>query len=317
MDRRLASVSGMSESKPSRGAKRIIDKLVVNVIDWGELNVHHNMADVSFDASAEGAGQVRPDGSMVFGTRVGRAFERAADDGHAMTPEEVAEFRDAIREVTFTALDKRIEERAAGPDGADGPGGMRIGAGDEADRFLNDGLRRTDWAVNGDRICYRVSPELGSRLRDAEPGAPVQPVAENAAFALADQYARARGDWPDLAVRDLLKAPRDQVFEKVVDAKLASQLRDHYQPMRAALSDLRARLANDVRAEFRQLADEPHLSTAQVQERVAQVCERVDDAARTVKETIGAMGTQQTGRESDAGARKGAVDRSRSGGITR
>lgn len=304
----------MSESKPSRGAKRIIDKLVVNVIDWGELNLHHNMAEVSFDASADGAGQVRPDGSMVFGARVGRSFERAAEHGHAMTREEVAEFRDAIREVTFTALDKRIEDRAAE---ADGPVGMRIGAGDEADRFLNDGLRRTDWAINGDRICYRVSPELGSRLRDVEPGVLVQPVAENAAFALADQYARARSDWPDMAVRDLLKAPRDQVFEKVVDAKLASQLRDHYEPMRAALSDLRARLANDVRTEFRQLADEPHLSTAQVQERVVKVCERVDDAARTVKETIGAMGAQQAGRESGAGARNGAVDRSRSGGIAR
>ncbi|MGW6199186.1 hypothetical protein ACWF0M_23770 [Kribbella sp. NPDC055110] len=287
--------------QPSPGAKRMLDKLVVNVIDGGELPVHHNMAGVSFDASTGPVGQVQADGSMAFDDTVGRAFETAAERGRSMTMEEVDELRHAIRAVTFTALDKRIEDRQTEPGK---PVEMRLDAGTEADQFLNDGLRHADWAINGDRICYRLSPELGSRLRDVMPRELGQPVAEDAAVSLADQYARACGEWTDNAVRDLLKAPREQVFETVVDAKLAAVLRDDFEPVRDALAELRGRLANDVRTEFQQLSGEPHLRMSDVQERVAAACERVDDAARIVKETVNSMPAQQTGRPVEAGARR-------------
>jgi hypothetical protein len=272
--------------QPSPGAKRILDKLLVNVIDGGEFYVHHNMAGVSFDSTAGRVGAVQPDGSIVAGDAVGRAFENAAERPQSLTSDEAAEFRHAVRLVTFAALDKRLEDR---PTAAGKPLEMALDAGTEADRFLNDGLRHADWAVNGDRICFRLSPELGARLRDVQEGEPENPVARDAALALADQYAQARSDWPDSAVRDLLKVPREQVFERVVDAKLAAHLRDNFEPVREALTDLRARLADDVRAEFQQLSEEPQLTASDVQARVAKVCGRVDDSARTVKETLGAM----------------------------
>lgn len=287
----------MSTSQPSHGAKTILDKLVVNVIDWGELKVHRNTGGVSFDASTGPLGAVRPDGSMVFDNAIGRAFEAAAERPHSLSSDEVTELRHAIRVVTFTALDKRIEARET--EGG-GPIKMALDVGGEADRFLNDGLRHADWAVNGDRICYRLSPELGSRLRDAQEGEPEHPVARDAALALASQYGRALGEWPDNAVRDLLKAPREEIFERVVDAKLASHLRERFEPTREALSDLRARLTDDVRTEFQRLAQEPHLKASDVQGRVAAVCERVDDSARTVKETLNAVPLQQPDRSSAA-----------------
>ncbi|WP_329002049.1 hypothetical protein OHA18_03210 [Kribbella sp. NBC_00709] len=289
----------MNAWQPSPGAKQILDKLVTNVIDWGELNVHHNMAGVSFDASAGPLGAVHPDGSMVFDDSIGRAFESAAERPQALSSDEVAELRHAIRVVTFTALDKRIENRETE---GDGPIRMALDAGSDADRFLNDGLRHADWAVSGDRICFRLSPELSSRLQDTQEGEPEHPVAREAAVALAAQYARARGEWPDNAVRDLLKGPREQAFERVVDAKLAAQLREKFEPAREALSDLRARLTDDVRTEFQRLAEEPQLAAAEVQGRVAAVCGRVDDSARTVKETLSAMPLQQADRSSTAAA---------------
>ena len=296
----------MSTWQPSPGAKRILDKLVVNVIDGGEVMIHHNTAAVSFDPSAGPVGAARDDGSMVFDDAVGRAFETAAERPHSLTTDEVTELRHAIRAVTFTALDKRLEDRATE---AGRPLQMRLDAGNAADRFLNDGLRHADWAINGDRICYRLSPELGTSLRQVPTDEPERPVAREAALALAAQYARAHGDWPDNAVRSLLKVPREQVFESVVDAKLAAHLRENFEPARDALADLRARLTDDIRTEFQQLSQEPHLETSEVQRRVAAVCERVDDSARTVKETLNAVAAQQSGRPSATGARKSAAER--------
>jgi hypothetical protein len=51
-------------------------------------------------------------------------------------------------------------------------------------------------------------------------------------------------------------------------------------------------LADDVRAEFQQLSQAPHLKASDVQARVAKVCGRIDDAARTLKETLGALPAQ-------------------------
>lgn len=285
----------MSTWQPSPAAQRILYDLVVRVIDWGELKVHRNTAGVTFDAGVDDVGAVQADGSMVFGDSVGRAFEKAGERPQSLTDAEVAGLRHAIRHVTFTTLDKRHERL--------GPTELRdfepgLGAGGVADRFLNDGLRHADWAVSGDRICYRLSPELGSRLRDVQEGEPENRVARDAGLALADQYAKARGEWLDTGVRDLLETPRDQVFEKVVDVKLAAQLRDQFEPAQEGLTGLRARLTSEVRAEFEQLAAEPHLETSEVQARVGAVCGRVDESARTVKESLAAIPARQPGARS-------------------
>jgi hypothetical protein len=282
----------VSTWQPSREARRTIDKLLVQVIDWGELNLHANTADVSFDASAEPLGEVRPDGSMVFPESIGRAFEE---------PQDVADFRRAIHVVTVTALNKRME----GPLDEAGrlvPRGLRLEAGGAADEFVNDGLREAYWAVNGDRICLRLSPELGPELRDAQ-DAPDRPVARDAALALADSYGRALHDWPDNAVRSLLRTPRDEVFEAVVDAKLASQLRDEFTPVaRDALSELRQRLANGLRTGFEQLSEESRLRPGQARDQVAELLKPVDESARTVKETFTAVTGQQSARLSTTSA---------------
>ncbi|HET6739216.1 MAG TPA: hypothetical protein VFH76_09785 [Kribbella sp.] len=285
----------MSTWQPSPAAQRLLDDLVVRVIDWGELEVHRNTAGVSFDPGVDDVGAVQADGSMVFGDSVGRAFETAGERPQSLSDAEVAELRHAIRHVTFTTLDKRHERL--------GPAELRefepgAGAGDAADRFLNDGLRHADWAVSGDRICFRLSPELGSRLRDVQEGEPENRVARDAGLALADQYAKARGEWLDTGIRELLETPRDQVFEKVVDAKLAAQLRDQFEPAQEGLAGLRARLTSEVRAEFEQLAAEPHLETSAVQAQVGAVCGRVDESARTVKESLAAIPGRQPGTRS-------------------
>jgi hypothetical protein len=283
----------MSTRQPSHGAHRIISKLVVNVIDWGELYIHRNQADVSFDASAGPLGVVQPDGSMVFDESVGRAFERAAEP-HPLSSAEVAEFRQAIRAVTFTALNKRVEGYEQ-EDGRFEGREMLLDADNEADQFVNVGLREAHWATNGQRICYRLSPDLGSRLMDAQDG-PGQDVARNAAMALADQYAQARGDWPDNAVQGLLKTPRDEVFERVVDATLAHHLREKFEPAKEALAELRAGMANDLRTGFRELS-RSDAEPSEVQGRVAALCARVDESARTVKETLTAMARHQPGSQ--------------------
>lgn len=285
----------MSTWQPSPAAQRLLDDLVVRVIDWGELKVHRNTAGVSFDAGADDVGAVQADGSMVFRDAVGRAFEKAGERPQSLTDADVAELRDAIRHVTFTTLDKRHERLSPSELRDFEPG---LGAGGVADRFLNDGLRHADWAVNGDRICYRLSPELGSRLRDVREGEPENRVARDAGLALADQYAKARGEWLDTGVRQLLEAPRDQVFEQVVDVKLAAQLRDQFEPAQEGLAGLRARLTSEVRAEFEQLAAEPQLETSEVQARVGAVCGRVDESARTVKESLAAIPARQPGARS-------------------
>jgi hypothetical protein len=250
------------------------------------------MAAVSFDASAPLRGEARSTGELVFPESVGRAFEQ---------PQNVAEYRQAVHAVTVTALDKRIEGTYDG-DGKFEPQDLRLDPGLSGDYFVNDGLREAYWAANGDRICLRLSPELGADLL-AAPDPCDRPLARDAALALADTYARTRNEWPDTSVKDLLRAPRDKVFETVVDAKLASQLRQAYTPeAREALGELRGGLVRGLRTGFENLAEETHLGRAEVNVRVAELMKPVDETARTVKETFNAMAAQQSGRGSASSA---------------
>ncbi|GAA1574158.1 hypothetical protein GCM10009804_33600 [Kribbella hippodromi] len=280
----------MSEWQPSAEAQRDIEKLVLRVIDWGELPVLRNFAEVSFDSEAPPQGAVRPDASMVFPEWVGQAFE---------PPQQAAELRRAAHAITLTALNKRIEKLPEGE--TDGPARLRLDEVDRAaDQFVNDGLREAYWAANGDRICLRLKPELGPELldvpdlpavRDGAPG----PVARDAALALASSYGEARGEWPDLAVRELLEAPRDEVFETVVDGKLAAQLRDGYTPeTREALSELRGRLSAELRTGFEQLSREPELAPGTAHARVAELMKPIDESAQTVRLAFTARSAQQS-----------------------
>ena len=260
----------MSARQPSRGARRLIDKLVVNLIDLHEVPIQHAQHDAWF-ASDGPLGVVQPDGSMVFDESVGRALERAAEPGR-LSDREVADFRQAMQVVTFTALNKRV-------DGYE----IVLDADDQADQFVNAGMREAYWAVHGQRIAYNLSPELGSRLL-AAPDPPGHPVAREAALALANQYAKAHHELPDRAVRALLRVPRDQVFENVADATLAHHLRDDFESAQEALSELRAGMANDLRTGFRELA-QSDAEPSEVHGRVAALCARVDEQARTARET--------------------------------
>jgi hypothetical protein len=267
----------MSTRQPSPGARRIIDKLVVNLIDLNEVHIQRAQYDASFGSDGP-LGVAHQDGSMVFDESVGRALERAAEPGR-LSDREVADFRQAMQVVTFTALNKRV-------DGYD----IVLDADDEADQFVNVGMREAYWAVHGQRIAYNLSPELGSRLLDAK-DAPGHPVAREAALALANQYAKGYHELPDRAVRALLRVPRDQVFEAVVDATLTYHLYDKFEPAKEALSELRAGMANDVRMGFQELS-RSDAEPSEVQGRVAALCARVDDSARTVKETLTTVAPQ-------------------------
>ncbi|MFF0342506.1 hypothetical protein [Kribbella sp. NPDC004875] len=286
----------MNTWQPSPAAQRTLDKLLLQVIDWGEqMNLHRNMAAVTFDASAPPGGQVQSTGELVFPESVGRAFEE---------PRKVAEYRQAVHAVTVTALDKRATGTydEAGEFAVED---LRLDPGLPADYFVNDGLREAYWAANGDRICLRLSPELGADLLAASDPCD-RPVARDAALALADTYARTRNEWPDEGVKNLLQAPRNKVFETVVDAKLASQLRQAYTPAaREALGELRGGLARGLRTGFENLAEETHLDRSEVNLRVAELMKPVDETARTVKETFNALSAQQT----DRGAATAAADR--------
>jgi hypothetical protein len=280
----------MSTRQPSPGAQRLISKLVVNLIDGPEVPIQRAQTDALFATLDGPLGLVNPDGSMVFDESVGRALERAAEPGR-LSDQEVADFRRAIQVVAFTALNKRVE-------GYD----IVIDAENDTDQFVNLGMREAYWAVHGQRIAYNLSPELGSRLLDVK-DSPDHPVAREAALALANQYAKGHHELPDRAVRALLRVPRDQVFEKVVDATLTYHLYDKFEPAREALSELRGRLANELRTGFAELSRDGSVGTAEVQARVAAMCEPIDAQARTVKETLTAVRSQQAGRSSVSSAR--------------
>jgi hypothetical protein len=286
----------MSMRQPSPGAQRIISKLVVNLIDGPEVPIQRAEADVSFEATDGPLGVARPDGSMVFDESVGRALERAAEPGR-LSDQEVADFRRAIQVVAFTALNKRVE-------GAE----IVLDAEDEADQFVNVGMREAYWAVHGQRIAYNLSPELGGRLLDGN-DIPDHPAGREASLALAHQYAKAYHELPDNAVRALLKVPREQIFDKVVDAAMASHLGDRYDAVREPLAELRGTLASDLRTGFEALSRESaggNRELPDIPERVATLYARVDESARTVKETMTAVGLPQTGERHAATARQHA-----------
>lgn len=284
----------MSGRQPSPGAQRIISKLVVNLIDGPEVPISRADRGVSFEASGGPLGVAGPDGSMVFDESVGRAVERAAEPGR-LSDQEVADLRRAIQVVAFTALNKRVE-------GAD----IVLDAEDEADQFVNVGMREAYWAVHGQRIAYNLSPELGGRLLDLN-DAPDHPAAREASLALAHQYAKAYHELPDGAVRALLNVPRDQIFDKVVDAAMVSQLYDKYEAAREPLAELRGRLADDLRTGFQELARESAGGIRELPDvpaRVATLYARVEESARTVKETMTAVGVPQAGERNGATARR-------------
>ena len=236
---------------------------------------------------------MRPDGTLVFPESVGRAFDEPAN---------AAAYRQAIHTVTVAALDKRIEGRLDDDGELTPRGELRLGAGTAADQFVNDGLREAYWAVHGDRICLRLSPERGPELHDA-PDVPHRQVARDAALALASAYAQASHDWPDSAVHRLLQKHREEVFETVVDARLASHLRDDYTPTaRDALSELRGRLTTGLREGFEQPSQEQSLPPAEIRTRVNALLEPVDESARTVKDVVRGMSAQQTTTSSAAPA---------------
>jgi hypothetical protein len=271
---------GMSTQVPSREVRIMIGKLVA-MLDWAEVPIHQVHREVLFGATGGRPGVAHSDGTMVFDPAVGRALEQAAGPGR-LSDEEVAEFRRAIQVVTLTTLNKR----------ADRPGGIVLNAGDEADQFVNVGMRDAYWSLHGQRIAYNLSPELGSRIVDAA-DAPGHSVAREAALELANHYGKMHHEFPDNAVRALLQVPRDEVFEAVVDSTLAHHIRENVELALEALSELRANQTNNLREGFQQLAQRADLEPAEVQASVAALCGEVDTVAQAVKHTVAAMGARQ------------------------
>jgi hypothetical protein len=259
----------------SPGAKKVIERLVGQVLDWQQKLAMRgaNTTETFMVAGAAEPGAVDAEGNLYFDQAlVADPLERAMREQH-VSDENRRAFNGALHLVATTALIRRLDHTTEWMHEAPS-------FEDRAAREAFVRLRATDLVTATTKRLVGPYPngEASASIDEtvlAVDAPTLDPVARTAGLALVGNYADATGQLDHTAAHELLKMPRNEIFDEVARHSLRSQLHNDG-PVPQELQD---RVARELREGFQQISQ---LSPAGTERRL-EICDRVDGMFAEIK----------------------------------